>query len=378
VSLINHDVNPLYQRYMAHCLQLARHGWGTTTPNPMVGAVVLDAEGRFVADGYHVAPGTAHAEAIALERAGDRARGGTVLVNLEPCNHHGRTPPCTEAILEAGIKNVVIGALDPNPHVSGGGQLHLQKRGVKTSFGVLGHECLRLNEMFFHHVVTGRPFVTLKMAMTLDGRTATRSGQSQWITNDASRQYVHYLRSGYDAILTTAETVLADNPQLTARYPGVSRQPIRIILDRRFRLDPRRFRVFDTQEAPVWVVGAKSSLERHYVSLAEHLNIRVLTINTGTNGIDLTSLMALLGELGVTSLWVEAGGRLAGSLVAKHLVNKFSLFYGPKVINDALAKCGFSGPLCLGLNQAPSLYVHQVCPLDQDTLIEAYPVTPAS
>jgi diaminohydroxyphosphoribosylaminopyrimidine deaminase/5-amino-6-(5-phosphoribosylamino)uracil reductase len=382
-GLQSNQVPLIYQAYMAQAIELAKQGWGTTTPNPMVGAVLLDREGQWVASGYHHAPGQPHAEAMAIQKAFElggktyrRSEGGTLIVNLEPCNHHGRTPPCSEAILEAGIAHVIIGALDPNPHVKGGGLQVLQQAGVQCDFGVMYPECLRLNEIFFHHSVTRQPFVTLKLGLTLDGRIATRGGQSQWITGETSRQYVHYLRSGYDAILTTAETVIADNPQLTVRYPGVVRQPIRIVLDRQFRLDLRRYTLFNqTDQAPVWVIGAKAHLEKHYESVAEALGVKVVAVQGGAHGLDLQAILQQLGEAGISSLWVEAGGKLAGSLISKKLVNKYYLFYGSKIMNDPLAKTGFSGPLCLGLSQAPVVHVHQVHTLHHDTLIEAYPAT---
>lgn len=375
-------IPPVYHAYMSQAIELAKQGWGRATPNPMVGAIVLDKTGRFVAQGYHVAAGQPHAEAVALQKAFELGgqtpaytQGGTLIVNLEPCNHHGRTPPCTEAILNAGIQKVLIGSLDPNPQVTGGGLQRLQQAGVECQFGVMYPECLRLNEIFFHHSVTRTPFVTLKLGLTLDGRIATRGGQSQWITGEMSRQHVHYLRSGYDAILTTAETVMTDNPRLTVRYPGVVRQPIRIVLDRQFRLDLRRYTLFNTKEAPVWVIGAKAHLEKHYESVADALGIKLFPVSGGAHGLDLTSIFQQLGEIGISSLWVEAGGKLAGSLISKKLVNKYYLFYGSKIMNDPLAKTGFSGPLCLGLSQAPVVHVHQVHTLHQDTLVEAYPVS---
>jgi diaminohydroxyphosphoribosylaminopyrimidine deaminase/5-amino-6-(5-phosphoribosylamino)uracil reductase len=359
--------------YIGRCLQLAERGWGTATPNPMVGAVVLDAKGRKVGEGFHVKAGESHAEVIALDKAGDSARGGTLYVNLEPCCHTGRTPPCVDRVIASGIDKVVIGTLDPNPLVAGKGRDALQNHRITVRHGFLTEECQRLNEIFFHHITTRRPFVTLKLAMTLDGKIATRDGQSQWLTGEMSRQYVHWLRQGYDAILTTADTVLADNPQLTVRLPQTHRAPVRIVLDRRMRLDPTRFRIFDTHEAATWVVTSTTATNHHYMDLARAAGVEVLTVPDTGMGLDLKVLMEKLGEMGVTSLFVEAGGKLAGQLLAGKLVNKCYFFYAPMLLADPSAMCGFSGRVQVALANAPRLRVVSTRQIENDWVVEAYP-----
>ena len=309
--------------YMAQCLRLARLGEGTTSPNPMVGAVVLDAQGRKVGEGYHAKAGGPHAEVVALNQAGEAAAGGTLYVNLEPCNHEGRTGPCTQTIIQSKVERVFCGTLDPNPLVSGSGRDELQNHRISVRNGYLEDECLRLNEVFFHHITTGRPFVVLKLAMTLDGKIATRSGQSQWLTGDLSRQYVHHLRRRYDAILTTAETVRADNPQLTLRGVASREKPaIRVILDRRFRLDPQQYKIFNA-DAPTWVFTSKIAHFEDHARQARAQGVKVFEVDETGTGLDLKAVLEILCQQGLTSVFVEAGGRLAGSLLNQQLVNKF-------------------------------------------------------
>lgn len=363
--------------YMARCLTLAERGRATVSPNPMVGAVVLDAQGRKIAEGWHQKAGEPHAEVIALDQAGEAAKGGTLYVSLEPCCHTGKTPPCTERVLASGVKRVVCGTLDPNPLVAGQGVTALQGEGLNVVCGYLEEECRRLNETFFHHIQTKRPFVTLKLAMTMDGKIAARNGKSQWLTGPMARQYVHYLRSGYDAILTTSETVMADNPQLTVRegFASPLRTPTRIVLDRQFRLNLEKYQVFETQTAPTWLMVGKRHHHGDRVMTALSKKLEVLPVHETGLGMDLSDVLIRLGEKGVTSVFVEAGGRLAGSLLSAGLVNKLVLFYAPKVLHDAMARSGFTGAVNLGLDAAPKLQITDTRQLDQDWVVTAYPDT---
>jgi diaminohydroxyphosphoribosylaminopyrimidine deaminase/5-amino-6-(5-phosphoribosylamino)uracil reductase len=365
--------------YIRRCLTLAERGRPTVSPNPMVGAVVLDAEGKKVAEGFHQRAGEGHAEVLALEQAGSKARGGTLFLNLEPCCHKGRTPPCTERVIDAGIRRVVCGTVDPNPLVSGKGLTRLQSEGIHVQSGFLEAECRRLNEVFFHYIRTGKPFVTLKLAMTLDGKIATRSGESKWLTGPMARQYVHHLRSWHDVILTTSETVVADNPRLIVRggpetlLGSPPRLPRRIVLDRRERLDAARYDVFDTSEAPTTVVNARSRQSGAYGVAMQDRGVERIAVQETGLGLDLADLLTTLGEKQVSSVMVEAGGRLAGSLLSAGLVNKLVLFYAPKVLHDPHARLGISGAINLGLAEAPSFSITHTRQLGPDWVVEAYP-----
>lgn len=373
----SHDAPILYQNideaYIARCLSLAELGAGTVSPNPLVGAVVLDAAGRKVGEGYHQKVGEAHAEVIALEQAGDKAKGGTLYVNLEPCNHYGRTPPCTQKIIDAGIQRVVCGTLDPNPLVAGAGRDMLQNSRISVRYGFLEKECKLLNEIFFHYIVAKTPFVTVKLGLTLDGKIANRHGESQWLTGSFSRQYVHHLRQQYDAILTTAETVMIDNPRLNVRdIPNIKKQPIKIVLDRQFRLNPEKYQVFKG-DTPAWIVTSQTGHNRANAQKAKAMGIKVLEIQESGHGLNLKALFAQLGEQEIASLFVEGGGRLATSLLMENLVNKFYLFYAPKTLRDPMAKSAFGGSFQLDLPNAPQLEIIQTRQLDQDWVLEAQP-----
>jgi diaminohydroxyphosphoribosylaminopyrimidine deaminase/5-amino-6-(5-phosphoribosylamino)uracil reductase len=367
----------LYQNidevYMARCLALAELGQGTVSPNPMVGAVVLDAQGRLVGEGYHQKAGEAHAEVIALDQAGESAKGGTLYVNLEPCNHQGRTPPCTQRIIASGIQRVVCGTLDPNPLVAGAGRDMLQNARISVRYGFLEKECKQLNEKFFHYILSKTPFVTVKLGMTLDGKIANRHGESKWLTGSFSRQYVHHLRHQYDAILSTASTVMADNPSLNVRdIPSIRKQPIRIILDRQFRLNVERYQVFKG-ENPAWIVTSSVRHNQHNAQKAKALGVKVIKVAEAGGVLNLKALFAQLALDGVASIFVEAGGGLASSLLNEGLANKYYLFYAPKTLQDTMAKPAFGHAFQLELPDAPQLEIIDARKLEQDWVIEAQP-----
>jgi len=323
-----------HDAYMRQALALAARGRGTTSPNPMVGAVVADRTG-VVGKGYHAFPGGPHGEVNALRDAGDRAVGATLYVTLEPCNHFGRTPPCTGAILDAGIARVVVGMRDPNPHVAGGGIRALEERGIVVECGVLEEECRRLNQPFLKHSTTGIPHVTLKAASTLDGRIASRTGDSKWITNERSRRFVHRLRESVDAVLVGIGTARADDPRLTVRLPGKAprRQSIRIVLDTRLRLSPESYLVRTAGEVPTWVAcgqGAPSSAEHVLVERG----VRVLRLPEEAGRVALVPLLQELGNRGVTSLLVEGGAHVLGAFLDQGLADEFFFFFAPKILAD--------------------------------------------
>jgi diaminohydroxyphosphoribosylaminopyrimidine deaminase/5-amino-6-(5-phosphoribosylamino)uracil reductase len=367
----------LYQNideaYMARCLWLAELGTGTVSPNPLVGAVVLDAQGRKVGEGYHQRAGEAHAEVLALEQAGERAKGGTLYVNLEPCNHYGRTPPCTKSIIEAGIQRVVCGTLDPNPLVAGAGRDMLQNSRISVRYGFLEKECKKLNEIFFHSITTATPFVTVKLALTLDGKIATRHGESRWLTGAFARQYVHHLRHRYDAILTTADTVMADNPELSVRdIPNIRKQPAKIIVDRRFKLNTERYQVFKT-ETPVWIITSKLEHNNAHAQKAKAQGFKVLEVDEAGGLLNLKAAFSQLAEQGITSILVEGGGRLATSLLTEGLANRFYLFFAPKTLRDSMAKPAFGHAFQLELPESPQLEILETRQLDKDWVLEARP-----
>lgn len=367
----------LYQNideaYMARCLYLAELGTATVSPNPKVGAVVLDARGRVVGEGYHQRAGEAHAEVIALAEAGEQARGGTLYINLEPCNHQGRTPPCTKKIIEAGIHRVVCGTLDPNPLVSGTGRDTLQNARIEVRHGFLEAECRRLNEIFFHYIATRMPFVTVKLGLTMDGKIANRHGESRWLTGAFSRQYVHHLRQYYDAILTTAETVLIDNPKLNVRdIPNIRKQPARIVVDRRFRLNVDKFHVFKG-EGPIWIITSRTNHNPVNAQKAKEQGIKLIEVDETAHGLDMKAAFAQLAEHEISSIFVEAGGRLASTLMTEGLVNKFYLFYAPKTLRDQMAKPAFGNAFQLELPESPQLEIVNTRQIDQDWVVEARP-----
>jgi diaminohydroxyphosphoribosylaminopyrimidine deaminase / 5-amino-6-(5-phosphoribosylamino)uracil reductase len=361
--------------YMDRCLALAEMAKGETSPNPMVGAVVLDSSGKKVSEGFHAKAGFPHAEVVALNLAGEAARGGTLYVNLEPCNHTGRTPPCTEKIVEAGIKNVICGTLDPNPLVAGTGRDFLQNQLISVRVGFLEEACLKLNEVFFHTIQHKKPFVTVKHGMTLDGKIADRHGKSQWITSPLSRKMVQLLRSQQDAILTTAATVAEDDCQLTVReFPLRGQPPVRVVLDRRARLNPSEYQIFNVDQAPTWVFVSKIKANESHVEKMESMGCTVFRVFEDASGLDLNAVMSCLYEEGIASVWVEAGGQLAGQLQASGLIQKWCLFQAGKFLPDAQAHPILKVPGITSLSHSPALRFGDIQPVGEDVLIEAYPV----
>jgi diaminohydroxyphosphoribosylaminopyrimidine deaminase / 5-amino-6-(5-phosphoribosylamino)uracil reductase len=351
-----------HTEWMQHAVDLARKGWATTSPNPMVGAVVLDAADQLVGQGYHHQAGGPHAEVVALNQAGDRAAGGTLYVTLEPCCHWGRTGPCTQRIVDANVAQVVVGVLDANPQVAGQGVAALQQAGIAVTVGVLANECFSLNQRFFWNMTQHLPWISAKLALTLDGKLATRQGNSQWITNPTARAYVHDQRAGYDALLTTAATVAHDNPQLTVRSNQWQRlsPPVRVILDRSARLDPALYQMFDTTVAPTWwIVSPSARLSAHQQATAEAQRVRVVRLPWHWNGVDAAALLAWLFEQGLTSVWLECGGALVGHWLAQGAVQQLQLHYAPVWVGDAQAPSLIAPTWPSEMAKAPRLSVVQ-------------------
>jgi diaminohydroxyphosphoribosylaminopyrimidine deaminase/5-amino-6-(5-phosphoribosylamino)uracil reductase len=337
------------EKYMKMALDLAEKGRGDTSPNPMVGAVIVNGD-KIVGKGYHRAAGTAHAEVHAINDAGKLAKHATLYVTLEPCNHTGRTPPCTEKILAANISRVVIAMKDPNPHVKGDGIGYLKANGVSVTSGVLQAEAEKTNEVFVKYIQTRQPFVILKCAATLDGRIATRTGDAKWISGEESRQYVHELRHAVDAIMVGIETVKSDNPRLTTRLKNrTGRDPTRIILDTRLCISEQAKMLQLDSKAETIVITGDLSAAPDLLMKKDRLEkqaVRVLQAPVKENRIDLKALMDLLGDMEITSLLIEGGGSVIASSFSTGIVDKIMFFYAPKILggSDGVPICNGPGP----------------------------------
>ncbi len=361
----------LDETYMKMALELAEEGRGWTSPNPMVGAVIVK-DGTVVGKGFHQAAGGPHAEIHALNDAGEKARGATLYVSFEPCNHTGRTPPCTQAILKSGIKRVVAGMKDPNPRVTGGGLTFLKTRGLDVSVGVCEDACRRLNEIFIKYATTSLPFVILKCAATLDCRIATRTGDSKWITNPLSRQFVHELRHAVDAIMVGIGTVLKDNPRLTTRLQGrKGSDPVRIVLDTHLSipLNARLLHLSSDSDTLI-VIGTSAPAEKRRI--LERPGVRFLPLNDERGKIDLTALVRELGKMGIPSLMIEGGSRVNGSALRAGIVDKVYMFYAPKIYggDDGVPICAGPGVDLMGQSiRLKDISVHR---FEDDVMIEGY------
>ncbi len=326
-------------QFMRLALDLAKKGQWRTAPNPAVGAVVVR-DGEVVGRGWHRSAGTPHAEVHALAGAGARAAGATVYVTLEPCNHTGRTPPCTRGLLAAGVRRVVIGMADPNPGVRGGGAAFLAGKGMETKIGVLEAECRALNRPFIKHSLTGIPWVVMKVAVSLDGRIATANGHSKWVTGEQSRNHGHRLRDRLDAILIGSGTAVADNPSLTARPGGRrGRDPLRVVLDSRLSLSPESLMCRQESEADTLVFCAPGAGGAKKKAL-EDRGAGVVEVGPGPGGLDLSAVLGELGRRNIHSLLVEGGGRVHASFLSAGLYDEINIFYAPVLIGgDGLAMC---------------------------------------
>ena len=317
---------------MRAALMLARRGLGTTWPNPSVGCVIVK-DGHVVGRGWTGRGGRPHGETEALRRAGTAAQGAIAYVTLEPCSHWGKTPPCADALIAAGLRRVVIALEDPDPRVAGSGIEALRRAGIAIETGLCAEEAAELNAGFVQRIRLGRPLVTLKLATSLDGRIATASGESRWITGPAARERAHLLRAGHDAMLVGTDTVLADDPQMTCRLPGLGgRSPMRVVLDRQLRIPPTA-RVFaEARQVPTWVVTLASADPERQQTLRE-AGIDVIAGEADATGaIDLAAALRLFGERGLTRLLVEGGGRLAAALLRAELVDWLVWIHAPLLL----------------------------------------------
>lgn len=358
--------------FMREALVQARKGLGRTSPNPSVGSVIVR-HGEIIAKGYHRRAGLPHAEVEALNKLDETASGTTLYVTLEPCNHYGRTPPCTDLILKSGIARVVVGMEDPNPGVSGGGCGFLRKNGISVTTGVLEAECRRLNEAFTKFITRRRPFVAIKSALTLDGWSATATGHSKWITNDKSRQYVHRLRDQSDAVMVGIGTVLADDPLLTTRLKrGRGKDPLRIIVDAHLKT-PLNSKVLNNDSSAETIIAVGPDVTFDSSKEFRKKGARILTCPIKAGRIDLTTLMDKLGEMSVVSLLVEGGASIIGSLLRERLVDKFYVFKAPKILggDDGIPMAAGLGPH--KMDQCLLLKNLQVRRFGDDILTMSYP-----
>ncbi len=358
--------------YMAQALSLARLALGQVSPNPAVGAVIVK-NGEIVGQGYTQPPGSDHAEIVALKQAGERSRGATLYITLEPCGHFGRTPPCSRSIIVAGIAEVHFAMIDPNPLVCGKGLQELEKAGIKTISGEHADEAAEINEAFIKYITTGMPFVTAKVACSLDGKIATRTGDSKWITGEAARKQVHHLRYLSDAILTGANTVIADDPALTVRLcqkgGTTHRQPLRVIVDGAGRTPPTA-RLFSEPGKTLVVLG--SVLNSETKQALWKTGAEILELPSGSGVIDLRLLLQILGKRDIMSVLVESGGILLGSLFDSGLVDKVVAFVAPIIIGGRESKPAVAGEGAEKLSDCPRLKRVRVDKFGEDVMVSGY------
>ena len=352
-------------KYMAQALQLAARAVGWTSPNPMVGAVIVK-EGRVIAEGYHHTCGSLHAERDALKNCREDPDGATMYVTLEPCCHWGRQPPCVEAIVQSGISRVVVGSGDPNPMVAGKGIAYLRSHGISVTENVLREECDELNQVFLHYIRHQQPYVVLKYAMTMDGKIAAFTGDSKWVTGEAARNHVQSLRNQYRAIMVGIGTVLQDDPLLTCRMEG-GRSPIRVICDSQLRT-PLTSRLAETAcEIPTVIATCRKDGYEPY----EEKGFHVLCCPDDRGHVDLKALMTILGKNGVDSVLVEGGGRLNWSVLQSGLVRKVYAYIAPKLIGGREAAGPIMGEGFSKMSDALELSRPRVTQLGQDLLLES-------
>ncbi len=355
------------QHFMQLALDQARKGEGRTAPNPPVGAIIVK-DGIIVGEGFHPQAGQPHAEIFALQQAASKARGAEIYVTLEPCSHHGKTPPCADALIAAGIKSVYIGTIDPNPLVAGRGVEKLKKGGIKVHCGILEPECKRLIAAFSHHILTGTPFTIYKSALTLDGNTATSTGDSQWVSGEKSRLAVHQLRDRVEAIMVGINTVLSDDPLLNTRLPeGGGRDPLRVVVDSQLRL-PVDCRMLKQQSTAKTLV-ATISTDQDRISNLQAAGAEVVTFPAIDGRVSLAALWQELGRRKVQKLLLEGGAGLAGAALAAGLINRLMLFVAPKLLGGSSPFGLFPGSGCSRMSEAINLVDISYKPSGEDLLI---------
>lgn len=355
---------------MLQTIKLAKKGTGHTSPNPLVGALIVK-NGKIIARGYHQQAGGHHAEIVALNQAGHKAKNAIMYVNLEPCCHQGKTPPCTKALIKAGLKEIHIAMLDPNPLVSGQGKKKLSQAGIKIILGEQQNQAKKLNEAFCKYITTNRPFITAKWAMSLDGKIATHTGDSQWISNELSRNLAHELRQQSEAIMVGVNTIIKDNPRLTVRNNTKKPiHPIKIVLDSKGRTplsanifkQPGRVLIATTEKMP-------KKRERQY----NKLGAKIIRTKNKNDQVDLAALLAQLGQQAITSILIEGGSQVMTSAVEQNLIDKAYIFIGNKIIGGQQAKTPVAGKGIAKMSQVNNWRLDQVKLLGDNILLMAYP-----
>jgi diaminohydroxyphosphoribosylaminopyrimidine deaminase / 5-amino-6-(5-phosphoribosylamino)uracil reductase len=353
--------------FMQRCLRLAQKGAGKVNPNPMVGSVIVR-NGEIVGEGFHEKFGGPHAEVFALTRAGKNAKGAALYVSLEPCAHFGKTPPCTDAIIQSGISQVFIATKDPNPLVRGKGIRRLRAAGILVKIGILQDEAELLNEKFFKFMKTGVPFVGIKLAQTLDGRIADGTGRSKWITSKAARKEVHRLRSEFDSVLVGANTVLRDNPELTVRRVK-GKNPVRLVVDGRLSLPCTRA-IFNTTKVPTWLFTSTKAVKQNIRKVQKFISqgVRVLPISSAFN-LNGELILRTLATEGITSVLIEGGASTVEEFVKRSFADKLYLFIAPKVLGGGLNGFFLKSPR--SLRSSINLMMTKVSMTGEDVLVEA-------
>ncbi|WP_174615903.1 bifunctional diaminohydroxyphosphoribosylaminopyrimidine deaminase/5-amino-6-(5-phosphoribosylamino)uracil reductase RibD [Virgibacillus ihumii] len=355
------------EHYMQIALDLARTVAGQTSPNPPVGAVVVK-NGAILGFGAHLKAGEDHAEVHALRMAGDRANDATIYVTLEPCSHHGRTPPCADLIIEKGISRVVIAATDPNAKVAGRGIEKIRRAGIEVEQGIMEKEANAVNAVFFHYIQTKTPYVTMKTAVSLDGKTATHTGDSKWVTGEAARLDVHQYRHTHDAILVGVQTVIADNPSLTTRFPNGGKNPLRIILDTSLRT-PLDANVLNDGKAETWVFSGKDVSEE---ALEPYKKKKGVTVHR-LDKLNIEDILQFLGDQGIMSLFVEGGATVNGSFLESGCINQLVTYMAPKLIGGQNAPTSIAGNGFSTMKDTQEMDILYVTMLDNDVKIVAEP-----
>jgi diaminohydroxyphosphoribosylaminopyrimidine deaminase / 5-amino-6-(5-phosphoribosylamino)uracil reductase len=353
--------------YMKLALDLARKGRGCVSPNPMVGAIIVK-NGRIIGRGYHQRFGGNHAEINAIKNAGSNVKGSTLYVTLEPCCHEGKTPPCINSIIEHKIARVVISAVDSNPLVCREGVNSLQNSGIEVQTGVLEEESRKLNEVFFHYMETGMPFITIKYAQTLDGRIATATGNSQWISSEASLKYAHRLRAEHDAILVGRGTVEKDNPELTVRLVR-GRNPLRVIIDSELNISEKAKVLRNTSSAPTLIATVKTGADPRFKKLAA-LGAEIITVKADKKGnVDLKKLFKILAERKISSVLIEGGAQIITSVLKNNLAQRLVTVIAPKIIGKGIEAVGDLD--IKNLESAKILSVHKILKRGDDIIIDS-------
>lgn len=354
--------------FMKRALEISSRGEGRVNPNPLVGAVIVK-DGRIIGEGWHEYYGGPHAEVNAVRNATEDVRDSTIYVTLEPCSHYGKTPPCAELLKAKGFGRVVVSMTDPNPLVAGKGIEILREAGIRVDVGLLEMEARKLNEVFIKYILTRQPFVIMKSAMTLDGKTATSGGESKWITGKESREYVHRIRNKVSGIMVGIGTVLTDDPSLTARTEDGC-DPVRIIVDSRLRI-PITAKVLNVPGRTI-IATTEGYDRKRYEELEELDSVEVLVSGKSGSGVDLKHLMSHLGAKGIDSVLLEGGSELNWSMVNEGLVDKVMTFIAPKILGGCESKTPVGGEGFLGLDEALVLHDIEVTRFGDDTLIEGY------